>query len=126
MKTYSNKAFIREYFNAISGVKKTPKLLSQFTIDNELVEHIMFFDSVFPKYSLLVDEMTAEENRVIVRGQMLGKHIGDFNGIPPTYREIAFPFVVCYMIENKKIIDHWLAADQSLLMKMLGVLNLEN
>ncbi len=125
MKTYLNKAFIREYFNAISGVKKTHKLISQFTTDKGLVEHIMFFDSVFPKYSLVVDEMTAEENRVIVRGQMVGKHIGDFKGIPPTYREIAFPFVSCYMIENKKIVNHWLVADQSLLMKMLGVQNLE-
>jgi len=126
MTTNQNKKFILDYFEAISGVEKTPELIGEFTTDQALVEHIMFFDSVFPKYKLVADEMTAEEDRVVVRGQVVGKHEGDFNGIPPTYREVEFPFVIGYVIEKGKIISHWLVADQSLLMDMLGVSKVES
>ena len=117
-----NKEFIIRYFNAVSGIKKTHELCMQFMTDIELAEHIAFFDSVFPKYEIFADEMTAEGNKVVVRARMKGKHEGEFNGIPPTYREIDFPFVVSYEIENGKIVHHWLIADQIMLMEQLGVM----
>jgi predicted ester cyclase len=43
------------------------------------------------------------------------------NGIPPTYKDIELPFVICYEIENQIIIHHWLIADQQLLMEQLGL-----
>ncbi|MDX2066861.1 MAG: ester cyclase [Haliscomenobacter sp.] len=116
-----NKEFILEYFNAISGVEKTPELVGQFTTDQHLIEHIAFFDSVFPKYELFADEITAEGNRVIVRARMTGKHEGEFNGIPPTYRSIDFPFAIGYEIEKGKIVSHWLIADQMHLLELLGI-----
>jgi predicted ester cyclase len=93
----------------------------EYMTDTELAEHIAFFDSVFPKYEIFAEEMTAEGNKVVVRARMKGKHEGDFNGITPTYRIVDFPFVISYEIENGKIIQHWLVADQMALMEQLGV-----
>ena len=118
-----NKEFIVEYFNAISGVTKTRELVEKYVLDQGLVEHIEFFDGVFPKYELFVDEMTAEGNRVVVRARVKGTHEGELNGIPPTYRSIEFAFAIGYEIENGKISHHWLIADQMALMEQLGVLN---
>ncbi len=118
-----NKEFIIEYFNAVSGVKKTRELMEKYISDNHLIEHIEFFDSVFPNYEIFADEMTAEGNRVIVRARIKGRHEGELNGIPPTYKNIEFPFSIGYEIENDKIISHWLIADQMLLMEQLGVMN---
>ena len=67
--------------------------------------------------------MTAEENKVIVRARLTGTHLGDFNGIPPTNKEVDFPFAISYTIKDEKIIDHWLIADQMILMEQLGILD---
>ena len=118
-----NKELVIEYFNAISGVKKTRELLEKYISDKHLIEHIEFFDSVFPAYELYADEMLAEGNRVVVRARAKGRHEGELNGIPPTYKNVDFPFSIGYEIENNKIISHWLIADQMVLMEQLGVMN---
>jgi len=118
-----NKQFVLEYFNAISGVEKTDELIDQFMEDDELKQHIQFFDTIFPNYELLVDEMTAEGNRVIVLARVKGKHKGELNGIPPTYKMVNFPFAIGYIIDKEIIVDHWMIADQVALMEQLGVAN---
>lgn len=117
-----NKEFIIRYFNALSGVIKTRELLEEYITDEELMGHIAFFDTVFPKYEMFADEMTAEGNRVVVRARTTGVHEGVFNGILPTHRRIAVPFMVSYEIENGKIAHHWIIADQIALMEQLGVM----
>jgi len=118
-----NKELVIEYFNAISGVKKTRELLEKYLSDKQLIEHIEFFDSVFPAYELYADEMLAEGNRVVVKARAKGRHEGELNGIPPTYKNVEFPFSIGYEIEHNKIISHWLIADQMVLMEQLGVMN---
>ena len=118
-----NKELVIDYFNAISGVKKTRELLEKYLSDKQLIEHIEFFDSVFPAYELYADEMLAEGNRVVVKARAKGRHEGELNGIPPTYKNVDFPFSIGYEIENNKIISHWLIADQMVLMEQLGVMN---
>lgn len=118
-----NKEFVIRYFNAISSVTKTRELSQQFMTDEELIEHIAFFESVFPKYELFADEMIAEGNKVVVRARLKGKHEGELNGIPPTYKEVNFPFVISYEIENDKIVHHWLIADQAAMMEQLGLIS---
>lgn len=116
-----NKEFIAEYFSALSGKEKNPSMLSKYVDDPELSQHIEFFEAVFPLYEVYSDEMTAEGNRVVVRARFKGKHEGEFNGIPPTYRQVEFSFAIGYEIENGKIANHWLLADQMSLMEQLGV-----
>lgn len=121
-KTRQNKEFILEYLNSFAGVKKTRELIERYVSDEHLIEHILFFDSVFPYYDVICDEMTAEGDRLIVRARLKGRHEGEFNGIPPTYKEVEMPFVISYQIENRKIISHWLIADQLVMLEQLGVM----
>ena len=115
-----NKEFVIEYFNAINGKEKTVEIMRQYISDEVLIEHIAFFDSVFPKYEMTIDEITADGNRVTVRSRLKGKHEGVFGDIQPTFRDVEMPFVVGYEIENRMIISHWLIADQLTLMEQLG------
>jgi len=117
-----NKEFIIAYFNAISGLTKTRELCEQYITDEQLTQHILFFDGAFPRYEMFIEEITGEENRIVVRGRLKGKHEGELNGIPPTHKEVLFPFVIGYEIEKDKIINHWLIADQMKLMEQLGVM----
>ena len=117
-----NKEFIINYLNTLAtGVPKTRELLEQFISDEALIAHIEFFEAAFPGYEVLIDEMTAEGNRVVVQARLKGTHLGDLSGIPPTFKTVDFPFVIRYEIENNKIISHWMLADQMSLMEQLGV-----
>ena len=118
-----NKAFFLEYINALSASPKSIDLLKKYIDDEKLVEHILFFERAFPRYELLVDETTAEDNRLVIYGRFKGKHLGELNGIPPTNKTVELPLAVGYKIENDKIIDHWMVIDQAMLMEQLGVVN---
>ena len=117
-----NKAFTINYLNALGGVPKTRELLEQYMTDEALIGHIEFFEVAFPKYEVYIDEMTAEGNRVIVKARVKGTHTGNLGEIQPTFKEVDFPFVVSYEIENNKIISHWMIADQMAMMLQLGVI----
>ncbi len=116
------KEFVSDYFNAFSGHVKTAALCDEYMTDEKLKEHIIFFDAIFPKYEIIADEMTCEGNRVVLRASIKGRHEGELNGIPPTYKDVEFSFAAGYTIENGKIVDHWLIADQMDLMQQLGVM----
>ncbi len=116
-----NRELVIRYFNAISGEVKTDALLREYTNDEKLIEHIIFFESTFPKYDLFIEEMVAEGDKILVRGRCKGIHLGEFSGVPPTNREMDLPFVIRYVIDNGIIVDHWLIADQMILMKQLGI-----
>ena len=120
--TKRNKEFMLRYVDALSGVEKTRELCERYIKDEALIQHILFFDSIFPRYNVLIDEITAEGNRVILRVRMKGRHEGELNGIPPTFKEILVPFVNGYEIENEMIVSHWLIADRMTLMEQLGVM----
>ncbi len=118
-----NKAFIINYFNAMAGTPgaKTRELLEKYMSDEALMGHIKFFEIAFPNYDVVADEMTAEGNRVIVKARCKGTHLGNLGEIPATFKTIDHPFVICYEIENEKIISHWMISDQMSLMEQLGI-----
>lgn len=116
-----NKQFFIRYSNAMSGKPKTRESIEQYVADPQLIQHILFFESVFPLYEGEIEELTAEENRVVAKMKMKCKHDGWFKNIPPTHREFEATAVVGYEIENEKIIRTWLMSDQLDLMKLLGL-----
>lgn len=117
-----NKEFLINYFTVLaSDVPKTRELLEKYMTDEALISHIEFFEAAFPGYHVYVDEMTAEGSRVIVRARITGTHLGKLGDIPPSGKNVDFPFVICYEIENNMIVGHWMIADQLTLMEQIGV-----
>ncbi|NJN42913.1 MAG: ester cyclase [Flammeovirgaceae bacterium] len=110
-----------EYLNATSGSLKTRALLEKYNGDPGLVDNILFMESVFPKYEVLVDEILAEGDRVMVRARLKGRHSGEFLGIPPTQKVVEAPYVVGYEVHHNKITHSWLIADLLKLVEQLGV-----
>ena len=74
---------------------------------------------------LFIDEITAENNRVVVTARIKAIHLGELSGIAATGKTVNFSFVIRYEIENEKIVNHWMIADQMLLMQQLGVVPIE-
>jgi predicted hydrolase (HD superfamily) len=116
-----NKQFFIRYANAMSGQPKTRELIESYVSDEQLIQHILFFESIFPCYSGEIEELTAEDNRIIAKLKMRCKHEGWLNDIPPTHKEFETTAVVGYEINNEKIVRSWLISDQLNIMKLLGL-----
>lgn len=115
------KNVVNEYIAAISGKPKTEDVLDKYITDPELKEHIRFFEDAFPEYELFADELIEEGNKVVIRGTVRGVHNGELMGIPATGKEISISLMLIYEMENDKIKNHWMVADNFALMQQLGV-----
>ena len=122
MSAEENKAFIRRCFDAM-GKDKSVATLDEYIADadEELKQHIVAFEAAFPGYGIIVEDMIAEGDKVVVRGTMHGTHKGDLMGIPPTGKQVTMPVIIIYRIADGKIVEHWMIADQLGLMQQLGV-----
>lgn len=119
--TQQNKEFYLRYHDAVSGHVKTRELIAQYVDDEKLIEHILFFEKLFPKYAMALDEVLAERDKVFVRARMVGQHKGEAEGIPATNKKVNTPFALGYTIRNDKIVNFWAIADQIELMEQLGL-----
>ena len=116
-----NKRFYLNYVNALSGKRKHFNLIAKYVEDEKLIQHILFFEKLFPEYKLVIDELIAEGDRVFVRSHFVGKHKGHMEGIPATHKKVNTPFAVGYQIKNEKIVDFWAIANELELFEQLGL-----
>ena len=117
----ANKAFVLEYFAALNQ-DKSPATVDKYMTDEVLKEHIVMFETAFPGYQLNAKEMVAEGDRVAVRIEFTGTHDGDLMGIAPTGKPVTIEIAMIYRIENGKIVDHWMLADQLTMLQQIGVI----
>lgn len=115
-----NKTQILSYYRAISGKEKSTDLLNRFISDPELIRHIQAVDEIIPQFEEVIDEMTGEDNRVIVRSTCKGQFLERIDDGVPIYKPVEFPVAVGYYLENGCIIDHWMISDHMSLLKQLG------
>ena len=66
MSAGENKAFVGRYLDAISGKDKPRAVQDEYIAesDEELKDHIIFFEASFPHYEVIADDMVAEGDKV--------------------------------------------------------------
>jgi predicted ester cyclase len=114
-----NKAFIREYAEALSGNEKTEAMLDRYISDEALKQHIREFEAAFPRYEFIAEDMIAEGDKVAVHFTARGTHEGQLYDLEATGRSFEIPGLIIYRIENGKIAEFWLQADVMGLMQQL-------
>ena len=117
-----NKALIRQYLAALSGKDKAESIVNIYVNDKKLKHHIKLFESAFPRYKLIIEDMIAEVDKVAVRATFQGIHRGELMGIQPTSKEITISGMLIYRISNGKIVEHWMKFDNLGMMEQLGVI----
>ena len=117
--TEKNKAVVLNFLRHISGVRKTKALLRRYTSDPNLIDHIIDMESVLPEYELLIDEITAESERVFVRARCRGAYQIEAHGLKTVCRNIDLPYAIGFYLRRGKIIDHWMITDQMSLLEQL-------
>ena len=83
------------FANMATGEKHSgPEAVSQML---NFIYHVAF-DAHAETKNLIINETNA-----VFEADFVGKHIGEFAGIPPTNKSVKVPLCVVYDIENDKI-----------------------
>jgi predicted ester cyclase len=83
------------------------------------------FAAYFAAFDIHVSSefLIAEGDMVVVRDTYRLKHKGEFQGIPPTGKELSVTGTDIYRIVNGRFVEQWVEADMLGLMQQLGVLS---
>jgi steroid delta-isomerase-like uncharacterized protein len=76
----------------------------------------------FPDLHFTIEDQIAEGDRVVTRWTARGTHRGEFQGVPPTGREIRLTGADIDRIVGGKIVECWANVDELGLMRQLGAL----
>lgn len=75
----------------------------------------------FPDVRFDVQDLIAEDDRVMVRLVLSGTHEGPFMGIDPTGESVSMSGIVIYRFEDGKIVERWGEGNTLGLLQQLGV-----
>ena len=112
--------FMYRYFEAVA--EDIDSALEKYVSDETLIEHADFFQSGFPGYQIEPIETVAEDNKFAVYALFRGTHRGTIMGIEPTGKEVSVPFMIMYIVEDEKIVDHHIVLNEMGLLQQLGVM----
>jgi predicted ester cyclase len=105
----------------------TPYTENQFDLAQQpglvgLKNSIRYLHRAFSNYSLTIEDLIAQEDKVWVRLTCRGQNTGEFMGRPPTGKSFEITvFDVCRFI-NGKIIEHWGVPDRFHMIQQLGLM----
>ena len=138
----ANKEIIRKYFKAIDEEGKTAnaEILNEF-LSEDFIEHdpapgipptrdgwkqlFKMFAEATPGYHV-INDLIAEDDRVVAHITAYGKHVGTIFGIPATNKEFSMKGIVIWRLKNGKITEHWAQNDMVGMMIQLGVMQPPN
>lgn len=67
------------------------------------------------------DEVIVEGNKVVTCGRFTATHLAEFQGLPPTGKQIKLSIMHIDRVEDGKIVEHWGQGDALGLMQQLGI-----
>ena len=80
------------------------------------------FTEAFPDLRLTVQDIMAEGDMVAARVAFHGTHRGEFQGIPPTDKEVNFTAMEFNRVAEGKVEEHWVEIDLLGLMGQVGAI----
>jgi steroid delta-isomerase-like uncharacterized protein len=87
----------------------------------DLEAYMNEFTAAFPDFQVEITDMIASGDMVMAEGIYTMTHEGEFNGIPPTEREVEIRAMTKFRIEDGKIQEHWDYHDRQEMLEQLGV-----
>ena len=78
--------------------------------------------AAFPDVHASVQDLIADGDKVIERTQTSATHTGEFNGIPPTGKQVGWTEIHIYRLEDGKIGEQWSEIDLLGLLVQLGAI----
>ena len=134
MSTSQNKAIVRRLYEEF--VNKGDMEAFEDLVADDFVEHEEFpgmtpdregvkqtfthMRQAFPDFRFEVEEMIAEDDKVVCRFRVHGTHRAEFMGIEPSGNRVDVPAIDIFRLEDGKIAEHWGVSDSLSMMQQLG------
>ena len=126
MQTEENKKIVRRLWEEIWNQNMLDVCDEIF--DPEYARHekewVPIVRNAFPDTHITIEDMIAEENRVVTRYFFTGTHQADFWGVPPTGKTVKIKGIWIHRLANHRIVEgrDWGLIDVYGMMKQLGVM----
>ena len=85
-------------------------------------QSFVIFRNTFPDMHYTIEDIIAEEDKVVIRWTATGTQRGELMGIPPTGKNISVTGMDIFRITDGNLAELWLAWDQLGMMQQLGAM----
>jgi predicted ester cyclase len=86
-----------------------------------LREHIESWITAFPDIVVAIDLQCVSPPYVVTWVTMRGRHTGQWQGVPPTGREVTIRSVAQHHVEGGRIVEDWVIVETLGLFQQLGL-----
>jgi steroid delta-isomerase-like uncharacterized protein len=76
----------------------------------------------YPDLHLTVEDLIGEADKVVARIVCTGTHLGEYMGLPPTGKSIAYDEIFIFRFANGRVVETWGVVDVYAQMKQIGVI----
>ena len=81
-----------------------------------------FMTNAFPDLKIIIDDLTAEDDKVIKQWTMKATHQGEYAGVPATGNSIEVHGYATFRIKDNIIVEIWEVMDSLSLMQQIGAI----
>ena len=134
MTAHQNKGLIRRYYNAMWNTwdfARAEELLAEDikfrgSLGQETRGRAAFCDYMrrvqraFPDFHNSIEELVAEQDRVVVRLSYTGTHRGAIFGVAPTKSTIRYAGVAFFRIRRRRVAEGWVLGDLLSLLRQIA------
>jgi steroid delta-isomerase-like uncharacterized protein len=89
---------------------------------NTFKERVSYSRDAFPDLHFEIQEMIAEDEKVVASWIMSGTHAGDLPQLPATDRPFSISGMTIYYFEGNILTGHWQTFDQLVFLSQIGYL----
>lgn len=79
---------------------------------SEYADHVREMIQAYGEFSLEIQELIVQGDKVYVRWRQEGIHMGEVDGYAPTHRPIIEIASAVYRVENERIAEYWIQIDR--------------
>ena len=87
-----------------------------------LKQYLRIMRSAFPDIKATIDDLIAENDKVVVRMTGVGIHKGELAGIPATGKQVKIEQIGIFRLVGGKVVERWVISDRLSTMEQIGVI----
>jgi predicted ester cyclase len=114
---------VEDRYVATDYIEHNPRLPQGLDGQKQFVVRVL---AAFSDYHADIQDIIAEDDRVMVRIQWTGTQDGPYQGLPPSGRKLSFATADIFRIADGKLAEHWDVVDSLQRALTLGQVQLIN
>ena len=135
MSTETNKAIVSRLYEEVMNQNKS-SIVDELVAPNYVNRNfpllapggdgfrqvIDMFRMAFPDLQIIIEDEIAQDDKVVTRGYFTGTNQGEFQGMPPTGKQVKTSYIEISRIENGQLVENWIQMDNLGMLQQLGVI----